>query len=70
MTLSEIKELLRIVVESGVEEVEVEQEGTRIVVRRQGGTVTVQPAMPAMPYLPPMPYPPVPPMGYAPPVPP
>ncbi len=55
MNLSEIKELLRIVAESGVEEVEVEEEGVRIVVRRNQATIL----MPQVPMYPPA--------GYAPP---
>ena len=49
MTLTDIKDLLRVIAESGVDEVEVEQEGTRIVVRRQGTTFTVQQTPPALP---------------------
>lgn len=54
MTLSEIKDLLRVVAESGVEEVEVEQGDVRIVVRRNAPQMLVQQAAPA--YAPP-PYP-------------
>ncbi len=58
MTLNEIKDLLRVVAESGVEEVEVEQDGVRIVVRRNAPAMLVQQApMPYPPmYAPPMPY--------------
>ena len=66
MNLSEIKELLRIIAESGVEEVEVEQDGVRIVVRRNAPSMTVQPS--AFAYAPP--YPSYGPPGYAPPYPP
>ena len=60
MNLSEIKELLKIVAESGVAEVEVEEDDFKLVVRKNAPTVTVQQA-PA-PYGPPygLPY------GYAP----
>ena len=73
MNLSDIKELLRAIAESGIEEVEVEQDGTRVVVRRSGATVSFASPMPAMSYAPPpyMPYPPQmpygpPPVAYAP----
>ncbi len=62
MNLSEIRELLRIVAESGIEEVEVEQDGLRIVVRRNAPAIMMPQAMPPMPYAMPMPgaYPPAP----------
>lgn len=51
--------MLRLVTESGVAEMEVEEKGTRIVIRRNAATVIVQPApMPyGMPMLPPLPQP-------------
>jgi acetyl-CoA carboxylase biotin carboxyl carrier protein len=49
MDLDKVQALLRIVNESGVAEVEVEEEGFRLVIRRTSATVTLQPA--------PMPYP-------------
>ncbi len=66
MNLSEIKELLRIVAESGIEEVEVEQDGIRVVVRRHAATVFVPPSMPQMPSMQQMPQAMYPPMGFAP----
>lgn len=63
MNLSDIKDLLRAIAESGIEEVEVEQDGTRIVVRRSGATVSFAPAMP---YAPPSYVPYAPPVGFAP----
>jgi len=65
MNLSDIKELLRAIAESGIEEVEVEQDGTRVVVRRSGATVSFASPMAAMPYAPPgyLPYPPQMPYG-------
>ena len=44
MDLAQIQELLRIVAESGVAEVEIEEEGMKVVVRRSGATVMMQPA--------------------------
>lgn len=55
MNLSEIRDLLRIVSESGIEEVEVEQDGLRIVVRRNASPVVMPSAFPPMPYALPMP---------------
>ncbi len=59
MTLNEIKDLLRVVAESGVEEVEIEQDGVRLVVRRNAPAMLVQQApqmaFPPM-YAPQMPY--------------
>ncbi len=59
MTLTEIKDLLRVVAESGVEEVEIEQDGVRLVVRRNAPAMLVQQApqmaFPPM-YAPQMPY--------------
>lgn len=46
LDLERVQALLRLVNESGVAEVEVEEHGTRIVIRRTSATVTVQPAMP------------------------
>ncbi|HET6569675.1 MAG TPA: acetyl-CoA carboxylase biotin carboxyl carrier protein [Rhodothermales bacterium] len=49
MDLAQLRELLRIVAESDVAEVEVEQEGVKIVVRKNVPTLTVQPAAPPFP---------------------
>ena len=46
MDLDKVKDLLRLVNESGVAEVEVEEDGFKLVIRRQAATVTVQPSMP------------------------
>ena len=65
MDLARIRELLQIVAESGVAEVEVEEDGVKLVVRKNAPTVMVQPQamMPSYGagYPPPM-YPPMPPM--------
>ena len=45
MDLDKVKDLLRLVNESGVAEVEVEEDGFKLVIRRQAATVTVQPPM-------------------------
>ncbi len=70
MTLSDIKELLRIIAESGVEEVEVEQDGLKLVVRRHAPTFTVQQsptyAPPFPPAYAPPSYPPMQGYGYPP----
>lgn len=50
MDLDRIKELLRIVAESGVSEVEIEDGDLRLIVRKNAPSVTVQPQAPAMPY--------------------
>ncbi len=70
MNLSDIKELLRIIAESGAEEVEVEQDGLKLVVRRHATSFSVQQA-PAFPPMMPMGMPPMAPpgYGYAPPAP-
>lgn len=65
MDLAQLRELLKIVAESDVAEIEVEQEGVKIVVRKNVPTLTVQPAAAPFPgygmgfYPPPMapPYP-------------
>ena len=58
MNLSKIKDLLKIVAESGVAEVEIEEEDFRLVVRRSAPAINVQPAQaPPVPYYAPMPYP-------------
>jgi len=65
--LDKIQALLRIVSESGIAEVEVEEKGMKIVIRRSAATVTVQPAampFPMMPGYAPAGYPPP---GYGPP---
>jgi acetyl-CoA carboxylase biotin carboxyl carrier protein len=70
MDLAQIRELLRVVAESGVAEVEIEEEGFRMVVRLSAPSVTFQPAapypMPSYPYPAPA-YPPPAPAPYAPP---
>lgn len=70
MDLAQLRELLKIVAESDVAEVEVEQEGVKIVVRKNVPTLTVQPAAPPFPgfgmgYYPPQ-YAPAPPYPSAP----
>lgn len=68
MDLSQIRELLKIVADSGVAEVEVENEGFKLVVRKNAPAVMLQPSM-MSPY--PMGYPmPYPPQGYPAPTPP
>ncbi|MGI9175754.1 MAG: acetyl-CoA carboxylase biotin carboxyl carrier protein [Rhodothermales bacterium] len=59
MNLSKIKDLLRIVAESGVAEVEIEEQDFKLVVRKSVPTVTLQQAQaPPVPYYQPVPYPP------------
>lgn len=61
MDLEKIRELLQIVADSGVAEVEIEQDDFKLVVRKSNPTVTVQPPVPAYapppmympPYMPP-----------------
>lgn len=53
--LEKVKALLRIVNESGVAEVEVEEGGNRIVIRRTAPTVSVQPSAMPFPMMMPMP---------------
>ncbi len=63
MDLARIRELLKIVAESDVDEVELEEEGVKIVVRKNAATVMVQPAQMFAPYgvgYPPPVYPPPP----------
>jgi acetyl-CoA carboxylase biotin carboxyl carrier protein len=71
MDLAQLRELLKIVAESEVAEVEIEQEGVKIVVRKNAPTLTVQqaPAFPAygMGGYYPAPYPPAPSYPQAPP---
>lgn len=56
MDLDKVKDLLRLVNESGVAEVEVEEDGFKLVIRRQAATVTMQaPMMGGYPMYPPMP---------------
>lgn len=57
MDLDKVQALLRLVNESGVAEVEVEEDGFKLVIRRQAATVTMQPPMMGG-Y--PVPYPPMP----------
>ena len=61
MDLDRIRDLLRLVAESDVAEVELEEDGLKIVVRKESPNVTFQPAMSYMP--PPYPVP----GGYGPP---
>ncbi len=55
MDLDKIRELLRVVAESGVAEIEIEEDDFKLVVRKSSPTVTVQqpPAYLAAPYFPP-----------------
>ncbi|MEM8559385.1 MAG: acetyl-CoA carboxylase biotin carboxyl carrier protein [Bacteroidota bacterium] len=56
MDLTRIQDLIRLVNESGVAEVEVEEGGVRIVVRKHATQVSYQPmGAPAMPYMMPQP---------------
>ncbi|MEZ4700624.1 MAG: acetyl-CoA carboxylase biotin carboxyl carrier protein [Rhodothermales bacterium] len=64
MDLTQIRELLKVVADSGVAEVEIEEEGFRMVVRLTAPTVTLQPQQAAYP-MPPM-YPYAPPPAYPP----
>lgn len=50
MDLDRIKELLRIVAESGVSEVEIEDGDLRLIVRKNAPSVTVHPQAPPFPY--------------------
>ncbi len=54
MDLAKIQELLKIVAESGVAEVEIEEDGFRLVIRQNAPTVMMQPAAPSfgIPYAP------------------
>ena len=66
MDLDRIRELLQVVAESDVAEVEIEEGGLKLVVRKDTPSVTLQPAVQFMPSYPPPPaYPPPP--GYPPP---
>ena len=49
MDLDRIRELLRVVAESDVAEVEIEEDGLKLTVRKDSPTVTLQPAMPFLP---------------------
>ncbi|MEM1272037.1 MAG: acetyl-CoA carboxylase biotin carboxyl carrier protein, partial [Bacteroidota bacterium] len=61
MDVQQIQELLRIVAESGVAEVEIEQDGFKLTVRKSGATVNVQSTPPpAYPFPFPTGYPPAP----------
>jgi acetyl-CoA carboxylase biotin carboxyl carrier protein len=62
MDLDRIKELLRIVAESGVSEVEIEDGDLRLIVRKNAPSVTVQPHQAAYPFG----WPPMAPMAQAP----
>lgn len=50
MDLSQIREILKIVAESGVAEVEIEEDDFKMVVRQNATNVSIQPSMPAFPY--------------------
>lgn len=52
MDLAQIKELLKIVADSGVAEVEIEEDDFKLVVRKNAASVTMQPMFPSygMPY--------------------
>ena len=65
MDLSQIRELLKIVAESGVAEVEIEENDFKMVVRQNSPNVSIQPSAPAYPF--PQPFYPPPPAAYAPP---
>ena len=66
MDLDRIRELLRVVAESDVAEVEIEEGGLKLVVRKEAPNVTLQQAIP---FMPPYPSPAYPPPGLAPPYP-
>lgn len=55
MDLSQIRELLKIVAESGVAEVEIEENDFKMVVRQNAPNVSIQPPAPAYPF-PPQPF--------------
>lgn len=57
MDLDRIRELLQVVAESDVAEVEIEEGGLKLVVRKDAPNVTLQPAMPFMPSFVAPPYP-------------
>ena len=63
MDLDKVKALLQMVNESGVAEVEVEEDGFRLTIRRDAPSVTMQPAMPQYPQPFPFPMPMMAPMG-------
>ncbi len=64
MDLDRIRELLRVVAESDVAEVEIEEGGLKLVVRKDAPNVTLQQAVPFMPSYPVPGYPPA---GFVPP---
>ena len=55
MDLSQIREILQIVAESGVAEVEIEEDDFKMVIRRNSPNVSIQSSAPAYPF-PPQPY--------------
>jgi len=62
MDLKKLREMLKIVAESDVAEVEIDEDGTKVTIRRNAPTISVQPSgyyPPAMPYphMPPAPAP-------------
>jgi acetyl-CoA carboxylase biotin carboxyl carrier protein len=61
MDLAQIRELLKIVAESGVAEVEIEEDEFKLIVRKNGPTVLLQSAPYGMGYAMPNPYPAAPP---------
>jgi len=60
MDLKKLREMLKIVAESDVAEVEIDEDGTKVTIRRNAPTITVQPSGY---YPPPPPYPHAPPMA-------
>lgn len=62
MDLSQIREILKIVAESGVSEVEIEEDDFKMVIRLNAPNVSIQPQAPAFAY--PQPYFPPPPPAY------
>ncbi len=61
MDIKRIEELLRVVAESDIAELELEEEGVKLTIRKHTPTVTVQPSYPVMPSFPMMGYPAAPP---------
>lgn len=60
MDIDRIRELLKVIADSGVAEVELHDDDFKLVVRKDSPVVSVEPARPPYPY----PYPPMPPQGY------
>ncbi len=57
MDIKRIEELLRVVAESDIAELELEEEGVKLTIRKHTPTVTVQPSFPMMPSYPMVGYP-------------